>query len=414
MKNNILITLIMFCCCLLYTSSTIGQDKALQIKQQNENCDIPEQSQALFQEINESLKQSVQLFPFTKGNAIPVVAPELYLAGSGFGISVSSQKWKDIIATLDAFKNMNVDAVSVMIAAPDLTFGDSSSLISFYQRLVNEIHLRKMKLYVEHFDNPPFSPHAYKNLRNTPQGKKEFLDMREKELTIIYRTIKPDFLSIITEPETMMRWTHLSFSAEELADWVGQVSTHLKSLGVSSNTLLGAGAGTWEPENFVIKLAQQKILDYIDIHVYALNSSVKETILHLDSLIHNVRKIEPAKKITIGETWLYKHGIKEPVTFTMYKETFYRDNFSFWSPLDQEFMGLIMGIAQKDDISVVVPYFSQYFFTYFTFGDKDSENLPPWPGSVLTSWNEAIKSIHNHHLTSTGKAMSLMLNGIKK
>lgn len=225
---------------LLCTSSIFGQ---------NINYNIPEQSRPLFQEIDESLKQSIQLFPFTKGHFIPIVAPELYMAGSGFGLSVTDQQWENILATLDAFKDMNVDAVSVMIAAPDLTVGDSSSLISFYQHLGSEIHIRKMKLYVEHFDNPPFSPHAYKNLQNTPQGKKEFLNMREKELSMIYRKVKPDFLSIINEPETMMRWTHLSFSADELADWVGQVSTHLKSSGVSPNTLLEPGQG---PGNLII------------------------------------------------------------------------------------------------------------------------------------------------------------------
>ena len=118
--------------------------------------------------------------------------------------------------------------------------------------------------------------------------------------------------------------------------------------------------------------------------------------------------------ITIGETWLYKHGIKEATTMAIYKETFFRDNFSYWSPLDQEFLELMMGIAQKDKISIVGPYYSQYFFTYYTFGDKDSENLPSWPGCVMSSWNKAVESINNHKISSTGKAMSKMLNGFQK
>jgi len=336
------------------------------------------------------------------------------MAGSGFCSSAIEERWKNIIATLDGFKDMNIDAVSVMIAAPDLTIGDSTTIINFYQRLANEIHMRKMKLYVEHFDNPPFSPHAHKNLQNTPQGKKEFLDMREKELSMIYRKIKPDYLSIITEPETMTRWTHLAFTAAELADWVGDVCINLKNSGASPKTLLGAGAGIWEPDDFVIKLSRQKKIDYVDVHIYALKSSAKETILRFDSLVNKVRKIEPDMKIAIGETWLYKHSEKEPYNFAMYKETFFRDNFSYWSPLDQKFMELLMGVAQKDKISVVVPYFSQYFFKYYIFGEKESENIPPWPECILTSWNKAAEFIYKRQLSPTGKAMSSMLKVIQK
>src|SRR5437870_8838345 len=98
-----------------------------------------------------------------------------------------------------------------MIAAPFLTIGDPTSLIEVYQRLAKEIHLRSMKLYVEHFVSPPFSPYALKGLHDDAQGKKEFLEMMEKEVSLIYREIKPDYLSLLTEPETLLRWTHLSF-----------------------------------------------------------------------------------------------------------------------------------------------------------------------------------------------------------
>jgi len=70
------------------------------------------------------------------------------------------------------------------------------------------------------------------------------LKILEQEVTLIYTEIKPDYLSLLTEPETaIIQGLHLTFSADELAGWVGQVATHLKSTGASPNTLLGAGAG---------------------------------------------------------------------------------------------------------------------------------------------------------------------------
>jgi hypothetical protein len=372
--------------------------------------DIPNEFLKLYQEIDESLNQATQLFPLKKGKSCPLFAPELYFAGSGYGtISTNSQHWKNLCSTLDAFKKLKLNAVSVMITFPDLTMGDSLSIISFYQQLINEVHLRGMKIYIEYFDNPPFSPHAYKGLQDDASGRKKFLNMKEKELLLIYNKIQPDYLSIITEPGTMMRWTHLAFSVSELAEWVGEVTTHLKSSGESSTTQLGAGAGSWESEDYIIKFVQCKNLDYIDIHMYALNSTAKDNALKFDSLVQKIRKIRPGINITIGETWLYKRSETEPVTLAMYKETFFRDNFSFWSPLDQKFVKLIMGIAQKENISVVAPYFSQYFFAYYTFGGIEASKLPQWPICVPFSWNKAIDSIHNKQFSETGKALSALI-----
>jgi len=330
------------------------------------------------------------------------------MASSGYGpAAVDSQRWKDLLATLDAFKAARMNAVSVMIAAPDLTLGDPGPLINFYQRLAREIHSRNMKIYVEHFDNPPLSPHAHKGWQDTPQGRQDFLKMREKEVTLIYREIKPDFLSLVTEPGTMIRWSHLSLSADELANWIGEVTTHLKSTGASPNTLLGAGAGTWESDDFVLKFAQQTNLDYVDIHLYALKLNAEDNVAKLATLVRKVREARPNTRVTIGETWLYKHGAEEPGMFS--REAFFRDNFSFWSLLDEQFLNLLMGIAQKENISVVAPFFSQYLFTYYTFEDAESSMLPPWPGSIPVSWNKALESIRSHQLSSTGKAMSAML-----
>jgi len=362
----------------------------------------------LYRELDETLRRERGLYPFKKGRSCPLVAPGLFNAGSGFGSAASdSQRWKDLLDTLDAFKAARMNAVSVMIAAPDLSLGDPQPLIDFYRRLAGAIHSRDMKLYVEHFDNPPFSPHAHKGLQDTPQGKKDFLNMREKELSLIYREIKPDYLSILTEPETMIRWSHLSFSADELADWIGEVTTRLKSTGASPNTRLGAGAGTWEAEDFVLKFARQPNLDYVDIHLYALNLNGEDMVARLATRIHKVRETRPKMTVKIGETWLYKHGAEEPKG--MLRDAFFRDNFSFWSPLDEQFCKLLLGIAQKENISAVAPYFSQYFFAYYTFRDAESSKLPPWPGSVPLSWNKAIESIRSHRLSATGEGIKALL-----
>jgi hypothetical protein len=110
----------------------------------------------------------------------------------------------------------------------------------------------------------------------------------------------------------MMRWTHLSFSPDELANWVGAVATQLKSTNASPQTLLGAGAGTWEPSEFVRRFAHQKQLDYIDLHLYALKLGPQDQVAKLATAVHEIRQARPEMQVTVGEAWLYKHGADEP------------------------------------------------------------------------------------------------------
>jgi hypothetical protein len=382
---------------------------------------VPDQFRPLYQELNETLRQASQVYPFHKGNACPLVAPSLTMASSFYSPSADDpQRWKDLLATLDAFKAMGMNAVLVQIAAPDLAIGDTGGLVDFYQRLAREIHSRNMKLYLEHFVNVPFvpnlpsGPHAHKgphphiDLRDDPQGRKEFLDILEKEVSLIYRDIKPDYLSILTEPQSaIIKALHLSFSADELANWVGEVTTRLKSTGASPGTLLGAGPTTYESEDFVLKVAQQANLDYVDFHLYAVRVKEEDQVARLTTLVRKVREARPNLKVTIGETWLFKGGKAGPKA--PFPEIFARDNFSLWSPLDAQFLKLMMGIAQKENIAVVAPFFSQYFFAYYTFGDAESSQLPPWPHNIPASWNKAFEAIHRHQLSPTGQAISAML-----
>ena len=143
--------------------------------------------------------------------------------------------------------------------------------------------------------------------------------------------------------------------------------------------------------------------------MYALKVKGEGSVAKLATLVHKVREARPNMKITIGETWLMKDGGGAP-TVNGYQDALARNDFSFWGPLDEQFLNLLMGFGQKENISAVVPFFSQYFFGYFTFGDAESAKLPPWPRSISESWNKALESVRSHQLSPTGKAMRAMLD----
>jgi hypothetical protein len=409
-------------CFLTFICPTMGQIQTTPLVEKPAQADaaVPDQFRPLYRELEETLRQAGQRYPFQKANARPLVAANLLMATSSRHVP-DPQDWKDLLATLDAFQALNINAVHVLIMAPDLLQTNAAPLVDFYQRLASEIHSRNMKFFVEHFVYPlpsprqpkelqeVFSKHAPKGLHDDPQGRKDFLNMMEKEISLVYRDIKPDYLSIVTEPETLVRFTHLSLSADDLANWVGEVTTHLKATGASPNTLLGAGALTWEPEDLDLKFAQQTNLDYIDIHLYALKLNNEDQLARLSNVVQKIHQQRPNMRVAIGEAWLLKITGSADSSIPPMKLAFFQDNFSFWSPLDQQFLSLLMGVAQKENISVVVPFFSQFYFANYTFGDAESSKLPPWPLSDLASWDKALESIHNHQLSPTGKAMSEML-----
>jgi hypothetical protein len=83
--------------------------------------------------------------------------------------------------------------------------------------------------------------------------------------------------------------------------------------------------------------------------------------------------------------------------------------------LDEQFLALLMGLSQKENISVIAPTGSQYLFDYYTFGDAEVANLPRGAGKrISASWDKAVESMRNHRLSSTGKALTAILDNDKK
>ncbi len=375
-----------------------------------ENLTIPDQFRSLYEELDKSLDKYGLIYKLREGGTCSAIAPNLFMAMSAFGPAApGSERWNDLLLTLDAFREMKMKAVTVMIIAPDLTIGDTKSLVAFYRRLADEIHSRGLMLYIEHFNSSP-SRKLSASWSDGPPSKKTFLDMMYNELYTIYSQIRPDYLSLLTEPEiTMIKWTHLAFSASELSEWIGNTASRLKNLQLIPGTLLGAGAGTWESEDFDTAFARQKDLDYIDIHLYPLSLNGEDQIGRLAKIIGDLRKARPDIKVILGETWLYKHGAEEPEG-VMDKNAYYRDNFGFWSPLDIKFMHLVMAVARKENIALVCPYFSQFFFVYYNFSDSGSANLPPFPACVPAAWHKAAGALKKNMLSPTGTAINEMLS----
>ena len=387
-------------------------------RSQTPSPEVPSQLKPLYAELDAALTKATETYPCRPGETLPLVAPNLSLAASIYNPTAGDQeRWTGLMKTLDAFQAMGMNGVLVQIMAPDLVWGDREGLLAFYRRLATEVRSRHMKLYVEHFVNLPFvanaptKEHRGARIEDTPAGRQEFLDILEREVTLIYRELKPDYLSILTEPgAAIVRELHLSLKSDDFAGWVGKVCTELKQSGASPATLLGAGLATFEPDILATKFARQADLDYIDFHVYLMKLNGADQIARLASMIQMVRAVRPAMKLTIGEAWLFKTGAQAPNPAI--DEIFLQNNFSFWSPLDQGFLSLLVGVAQQKQVDVIAPFFSQFFFSYYTYGEADAKALPTGTRSLRLSWQKATAAIDAQQLSPTGTALKALLRSL--
>jgi hypothetical protein len=365
---------------------------------------VPARFRPLYTELDQELagaEKAVLALPGPMGGC-PLMAPSLYQASSVFGpAEQGTQRWKDIMTELDGFQALGANAVSLMISFPNLTAGvkDPEPLLKFYELLAAEIRARKMKLLVEHFVYPSFVPTAegkfVAGIRNLPDPKGAFLGLKRKEAELILSRVKPDYFSLITEPETNDRFLGTSITPEDYAVWLDSVTAGLPR---ADGTKIGAGAGVWESERYVAAFARIKGLDYIDIHFYPMKLGSEEFVPKFLKLAGQIRSADPSKGLMVSEAWLYKHAADEPKG-VFNTEAYGRNAYDFWAPLDARFFELMNDIGRKEGISVIAPYFPQFFFITQKF---DPAISPDWPASMTGEWQRALGPMRERAFSGTG------------
>jgi hypothetical protein len=150
-----------------------------------------------------------------------------------------------------------------------------------------------------------------------------------------------------------------------MTDLVQVVLSGLDRRGV----LVGAGTGTWDDPAYAQALAHTS-LDYLDLHIYPING---------DQVVDRALRFAEAarrggKRLVLGEAWLYKARDGAPVAAAA--ALFGRDVFSFWEPLDVEFVTVMGRLSHLLQIDATSFFWSRYFFGYVEYGEA-TRRLPP-------------------------------------
>ncbi len=264
--------------------------------------DVPAEFQSMYAELNGILDNiDAYLGAHWDGTRPPVTfSATLITANGNRGPALLEPRaLGGVRVALDRLKALGVGGVSIAVTYPLLvsSFPRSPEYLAFYRQVASEVRQRGMKMLIA--TGPAFSdtlfsqvPVDYSNLTFDTYKKEK----REMSETII-RELKPDFLTLETEPSTATMNTGLDFSVKNVTEVVNFCLSGLDRRGVK----IGAGIGTWESMNYIRSLVNTG-LDYIDVHVYPIQRNYfLDKVFTIADLARS-----RGKEFVLGESWAYK------------------------------------------------------------------------------------------------------------
>jgi hypothetical protein len=380
---------------------------------------VPGEFQDLYSELDEELNRvesSLDLRP-KAGNYPLIFGAQLLSADAGrLDKLVEPGEYEKVLMQLERFKGMGLALVTVSIGFPNLYqpfYKDKKNYVNyldFYKRLSADIKSRGMKLVIEAQPFPAklgVSHESSRTLEFLRKFKfKEYIRARSVALLNIAGELKPDYLSIISEPDT-----EAMLSGQPVDDpknsslLVNAALDELKKAKVKGASI-GAGVGIWHPRfrAFVLSFSQCKRLKFIDLHIYPVNLGLLERIEESADIA-----IKHRKKIGISEAWLYKCRTRELGRGFYAPEIFSRDVFSFWEPLDKKFIRIIAKLARINQYEFLSLFWSKYFYAYLDYGKV--KEVEPAKIANISSVQAAGGLIFNKYTGLTESLMQLIKEG---
>jgi hypothetical protein len=361
-------------------------------------------------------------------------------ANAGTGILQSSTQ-QLMMDELDGEKSMGVQAITVQIGFPIfeesfyVASGESAlqaqnsvqTWLSYYQSVAQAIHARGLKMIVE--SNPLLSTFISGQSSFNPGDYFKSIDFatyktkRSQHNVIVAQQIKPDYLLLQTEPDTDAANDFRSELNDPSQDvpMINQFVLDLENAGITglhSTIQLGAGAGAWQSEwqQYISGFAAITGLDKLDTHIYNLPPGINQ-IGEIQVAIKVADMARAAGKgVSMSEFWAHKSITVNPYTGTgdPIIDVRARDLFSFWSPLDNQFLTMMSNLANFKHFD----YISAFgWYTWFSLIDYNSLTTTPiYPAtsasqnssvdaSIMTKQNQmAAQALASHQISPTGQA----------
>ena len=304
------------------------------------------------------------------GTKHPVIfSTELLAASTNRGEKILDPLvFEAIKLNLDAFLTLGVSGISFDIKYPSLTppFPRWDEYLEFYRNVAQEVRNRNFTLFVAMQTAFTDSIFGHLGADYTGLTLEQYKTDKRQMAEIIIRELQPDYLTIEAEPTTQAMNTGLDFSVENVVDIVTFVLDGLDKQG----TLIGAGAGSWEDMNYIQRLSEDTDIDYLDIHVYAINY---DFVIDRLETIHDIAQTHDLK-VVIGESWLYKNTAAELADPSVtHLDIYPRDVFGFWIPLDQKYLEMMVSLSHYLEFEFTSLFWMRYFWGYIAYTDETKD-----------------------------------------
>lgn len=337
------------------------------------------------------------------GTNSPLFAAELLQANDNRGTELLNPNvMQSVRVYLDRLQELGVQGVTFPIGYPlyTPTFPHYQDYVQFYRQVVQEVRKRGMTIDIESaaiFANTPFSPFKldYSNLTF-----EQFKIERKLMIQTIIQDLHPDYLNLGSEPDTeaqLLRIKELN-EPNKYTEYINYLITGLDR----GTTKVGSGIGTWGDLAYVTDLVNTSI-DSIHIHVYPITSRFLQNLFTISEIAK-----EHGKRVILDEAWLYKTDIASANGVAASSDIFRRDLFSFFAPLDQQFLATLVKAAQLANIDYVSPFWTQLFFGY---SDYDQNTAQMSYGQLVSMTNQiASQNIVSDQFSQTGLTYKALIS----
>jgi hypothetical protein len=239
----------------------------------------------------------------------------------------------------------------------------------------------------------------------------QFESERAAEEVVTASEIKPDYLLIQTEPSTEAYQAHRPELNNPTQD-VAMVAAAMSALdsanipGLHNSIIIGSGFGSWQSEwqSYLSGLLKISGLDLVDTHNYFTSGGDIDNEL---SIVSQVKK--SGKQLGMSEYWLKKSLELAPSLTTPIFDSV-DDSYSFWAPLDQQFIRLMYVIANENKFAYTSAFNDLQLFAYVDYNQMQSQICG---GAVCTNADNAKITAAMDQTASQGfKSGTLSTTGI--
>jgi hypothetical protein len=217
---------------------------------------------------------------------------------------------------------------------------------------------------------------------------------QRSQAQIIIDDLKPDYLSVLTEPDTYADTFDLPLDTPSAASTL--VKAELSGLKRHS-TKVGAGTGTWSEPAIDRALLAHTSIDYLDVHVYPFNPRF------VANLSEDVAMAKAAHKpLVMDETWLNKPTSGQGEGPAGAPENLKVKSYGFWEPLDETY------------VSAMVRYVRAEGFSYMAFfdGARAFFGYLPWSEALETATYQSFTAQYNALVSSDMRTRSVSGTGL--